>query len=142
MNLPAGGHEICPVWFWVDIGRSSGSRGSPVGCGGDHGLVDEVRNRDRRVAGWACAADADSAGEGVAVLAALFAEQSFAAVGAFVDGDLPAGLGGRDGDDGTGLLVSAAERGLAAGGAAVGLPAGRDEAGRADGAAGRPGVVP
>ena len=38
-----------------------------------------------------------------------------AAVGAFVDGDLPAGQGGRDGDRRSGLLVPAAERGLAAG---------------------------
>ena len=71
------------------------------------------------------AADADPAGEGAAALAALFAEESFAAVGAFVDGDLAAEPAGRDGDRGAGLLVAAAERGLAAGGAAVGLPTDR-----------------
>ena len=70
---------------------------------------------------WAGAADADPAGEGAAALAALLAEVPVAAVGAFVDGDLPAGSGGRDGDGRAELLVAAAERGLAAGGAAVQL---------------------
>jgi len=55
----------------------------------------------------------------------LLAQESFAAVGAFVDGDLAAGAGGRHGDGRAALLVSPAERGLPAGGAAVGLPAGR-----------------
>ena len=52
--------------------------------------------------------------------AALFAQLSFTAAGAFVDGEFPAGPGGRDGDRRAGLLVAAAERGLAAGGAAIG----------------------
>ena len=50
----------------------------------------------------------------------MLAQLSFAAVGAFVDGVFAAGPGGRDGDRRAGLLVAAAERGLAAGGAAVG----------------------
>ena len=91
---------------------------------------------------WAWAADADPAGEGAAALAALLAQLSFAAVGAFVDGVFPAGSGGRDGDRRAGLLVAAAERGLAAGGAAVRLPAGGGEDAAADRAGGRPVVVP
>ena len=72
----------------------------------------------------------------------MLAQLSFAAVGAFVDGVFAAGPGGRDGDRRAGLLVAAAERGLAAGGAAVGLPAGRGEDAAADRAGGRPVVVP
>ena len=50
---------------------------------------------DRFVTIWAGAADADPSGEGAAALAALLAQVSVAAV-AFVDGDLPAGPGGRE----------------------------------------------
>src|SRR5664279_3107947 len=94
---------------------------------GDHRLVQQVGNCHGPVTIWACAADADPAGEGAAGLAALFTQESVAAVGAFVDGDFAAAPDFRDGDDGTGLLMAAAERGLAAGGAAVRLPADRGE---------------
>ena len=97
---------------------------------------------DGGIAMGALAADADPAGEGVAALAALLADQTFTAVGTFVDGDIAAAAGRRDGDRDTAGLVAAAERGLAAGGAAVGLPADRGEGPPADGARGRPGVVP
>src|SRR5664279_3941199 len=63
--------------------------------------------------------------------------------GAFVDGEFPAGPGGRDGDRRAGLLVAAAERGLAAGRCCNrGLSAGRGEDAAADRAGGRPVVVP
>ena len=70
----------------------------------------------------------DPADEAVAVVAALFAQDVFAAVWAFVDGDRRVRPGGRDGDRGV-WLVAAAARGLASGGAAVGLPADRGEGG-------------
>ena len=69
-----------------------------------------VCHGDGLVAIWAWTADADPAGEGAAVLAALLAQLSFTAAGAFVDGELPAGSGGRDADRRAGLLVAAAER--------------------------------
>ena len=72
----------------------------------------------------------------------MLAQLSFTAAGAFVDGEFPAGPDGRDGDRRAGLVVAAAERGLAAGGAAIGLPAGRGEDAAADRAGGRPVVVP
>jgi len=109
---------------------------------GDHRLVQQVGNCHGPVTIWACAADADPAGEGAAGLAALFTQESVAAVGAFVDGDFAAAPDFRDGDDGTGLLMAAAERGLAAGGAAVRLPADRGEGLVADRARGRPVIVP
>ena len=54
----------------------------------------------------------------------LLADQTFTAVGTFVDGDIAAAAGRRDGDRDTAGLVAAAERGLAAGGGCS-RPAGR-----------------
>lgn len=91
---------------------------------------------------WTRTAHTDPTGEGAAVLATLFAQESLSAVGALVDGDLPAEPGGRHGNRWVVLLVPAAERGLAADRASVGLPAVRGERVKADRARGRPGVVP
>ena len=105
-------------------------------------VVEQVGDGDGLVAVGAWSADADAAGEGAALLAALFAEEPFTAVGAFVDGDLLAGLGGGDEDGGGRVVVASAERGLAAGCAAVPLPSGRGEGVVAVGAGHRRGVVP
>ena len=70
------------------------------------------------------AAGADAPGEDAAVGAALLAEEALLAGGAFVDGVLAPGPGGRDGDRAGRVLVAAPERGLAARAAAVPLPAG------------------
>src|SRR5450755_1335975 len=79
----------------------------------------------------------DPAAEDAAVVAALPAGLALPAAGAFVDGVLAAGPGGADDDGGGRVLVPAAEGGLAAGRAAVGLPAdGREVA-----LAGRHGIV-
>jgi len=86
--LPTGGHGFAHRrWVWGRCCRS----------GGDGCVVEEVCDGDWFLAVRAGAAKADPAGEGVAVGAALFAQESFTAVGAFVDGDLPAGPGGRGG---------------------------------------------
>lgn len=80
--LPTGGHGFAHRrWVWGRCCRS----------GGDGCVVEEVCDGDWFLAVRAGAAKADPAGEGVAVGAALFAQESFTAVGAFVDGDLPAG---------------------------------------------------
>jgi len=109
---------------------------------GDGGVVKEICDRDRLLAMWTRAAHTDPTGKGAAVIAALFAQESLSAVGALVDGDLSAGPGGRHSDRWAGVLVPAAERGLAADRAAVGLPADRGETDLADRAWGRPGFVP
>ena len=109
---------------------------------GDGGAVKEICDRDRLLAMWTRAAHTDPTGKSAAVIAALFAQESLSAVGALVDGDLSAGPGGRHSDRWAGVLVPAAERGLAADRAAVGLPADRSETDLADRAWGRPGFVP
>jgi hypothetical protein len=73
------------------------------------------------------AARADLAAEDAAVVAALLAGAALAACWAFIDGVAAAGSGRGDGDGGGGVLAAAAERGLAAPGGAVGLPAGPGE---------------
>src|SRR6266536_3405072 len=120
-------------WGFVVLvvrGRSVGGRGVVVvarllvGEYGYHVLVEEVVEGHRLVAVWTWAADVDSAGEDAAGWAALFTEETVTAGGALVDGELAAWPGGGGGDGGQGLLVASAKRGLAAGWAAVGLPAG------------------
>src|SRR5262249_31103298 len=107
-----------------------------------HLLVEQLGEDDGLVAVGAWPADAGAVGEGAAWLAALFAEEPFPAAGAFVDGDLSSGPGGGDDDCGGRVLVTSAERGLAAGCAAVPLPPGGGELGSADRAGHRRGVVP
>src|SRR2546421_1742536 len=118
----------------VGRGLIGGGGGPPllVGENGNDVLVEEVVDGDGLVAVRAWAADADAAGEDAAGWAALLAEEAFVAAGALVDGEVPPGPGGWDGDGGAGLLVAAPERGLAAGGTAVGLAAGRSEVSLAD----------
>jgi hypothetical protein len=67
------------------VGRSC--RFAPF-WGDDDFLVEEVGDGYGFVAVGAWPADAYAAGEGAALLAALFAVQALAAGGAFVDGDL------------------------------------------------------
>ena len=108
---------------------------------GDHVLVEQVVEGHRLVAVRARAADVDTAGEDAAGRAALVTEETVLAAGALIDGEVASWPGRRDGDGGEGLLVAAAERGLAARGAAVCLAAGRGEGPLADRAGPRPGVV-
>src|SRR6266536_2810515 len=138
-------------WGFVVLvvrGRSVGGRGVVVvarllvGEYGYHVLVEEVVEGHRLVAVWTWAADVDSAGEDAAGWAALFTEETVTAGGALVDGELAAWPGGGGGDGGQGLLVASAKRGLAAGWAAVGLPAGRGEGLPAERAGPRRGIVP
>jgi len=67
-------------------------------------VVREVGDSDRLVAVGAGSTDADSAGEDAAVGAALFAEETPVAVGAFVDGVFSPGAGGWDLDCGRVVL--------------------------------------
>ena len=112
-------------------------------CGRRDGRVlDEVCDRDGFVAIWTLAASADPAGEGAAGVAALLAQLSFTAVGAFVDGVYRGGVWRpRTATRGAGLLVASPERGLRCC-CGSGLSAGRGEAAAADRAGGRPVVVP
>lgn len=70
-----------------------------VGGRGDH-LLEQVGDGDGFAAVRAGAAGAEAGGEGAAVFAALLAVEALAAFGAFVDGELAAGPGGRDGEPG------------------------------------------
>jgi hypothetical protein len=113
-----------------------------LAAGGHDGhLLDQVRECDRFSAVRAWAARADAAAEYAAAGAALLAEEALVAAGAFVDGVLTPGPGGRHGDRDWLVLVAAAERGLAAPVTAVALPPGGGEGALADGAGDRPGIV-
>src|SRR6266542_410800 len=68
----------------------------------------------------------------VAVGAPLLARLAGVAGGALGDGDVAAGGAGRHDDGRSGVGVAGAPGGLAAGGCAVALPAGRGARGRAD----------
>src|SRR2546423_4113306 len=95
-------------------------------------LVEDVADRDGRVAVWAECAVVDTYAGLVAVVAVLLAEVAGVAFRALVDGDVSlSGAGGHD-DGRFRLGVAGAPGGLAAGGCAVALPAGRGERGGAD----------
>ena len=111
-------------------------------CGHCGHLLGQVGDGDGLAAVRAGASGADAAGEGGAVGAALLAEETLPAVGAFVDGVLAPGPGGGQGDRDWLFLVAAAERGLAAAVIAVALPPGGGERVLAERAGHRPGVVP
>src|SRR6266849_4560206 len=90
---------------------------------GDHVLVEQVVEGHRLVAVRARAADVDTAGEDAAGRAALVTEETVLAAGGVIVGEEVASWRGRGGGDGGEVLLVAAERGLAARGAAVCLAA-------------------
>src|SRR6266568_5941733 len=88
-------------------------------------LVEDVAYGDGLIAVWAESAEVDAHAWLVAVVAVLLAEVPGVACGALVDGDVTSsGAGGHD-DGWSGVGVAGAPGGLAAGGCAVALPAGR-----------------
>lgn len=125
------------------IERSASRLVLRLAAAGHYGyLLDQVVHGDWLRAVRARPARADATGEGVAVGAALLAEEPLAAVRAFVDGVLAAGPGGRRGHRDRLVLVAAAERGLAAAVCAVSLPPVGGERPLAGRAGDRPGIVP
>ncbi len=100
-----------------------------AGLGGSV-LVEEVIDRDGLVAGRAESAGTDTNAGPLAVWAPLHAEIALIAFGAVVDGDVAAMPGGREDEWRGGEPATVG--GLAAGLAAVALPAHRREAGPAD----------
>src|SRR5215211_6726480 len=128
-GTPVGRVSRCGCWRWSGACRWGGV------------LVEDVADGDGFVAVWAESAEVDALAGAVAVVAVLLAEVADFAGGALVDGVVTSSGGGRHGDVGGGVGGAGAPGGLAAGGCAVALPAGRDERGRADRARRRPDVV-
>src|SRR6266704_2760758 len=94
-------------------------------CGWCGVLVEDVADGDGLVAVWAESAEVDAGAGLVAVVAVLLAEVAGAAGGALVDGDVTSSGAGGHGDGWSRLGVAGAPGGLAAGGCAVALAAGR-----------------
>jgi len=115
--------------------RWSGARGW---CGV---LVEDVADSHRRIACWTESAEVDAHAGLVAVVAVLLAEVAGFALRAFVDGDVTSPGAGRHDDSRSRSGVPGAPGGLAAGGRAVALTAGRGERVRADRAGHRLDVV-